>query len=275
MSSIPKLLKLKDYITLVGTSCGLSALICAVIAPYFPEPRTLLSLGFFLVVISVGTDTLDGYVARKTNTVNQMGKEMDSLSDSLTFGIAPAILLFQSFRTGTLYDIVLGIGCVCFALGAMLRLARFNISEDAGYTGVPTPLSALLVVVFFYWNYFYAYALGGPGPSGLTYPFPLFSKIIAPFLFLATGYFNITIHLSFGEKGKKVYSMFLIFAPIVPVLGILGILTHDVLADYSFGISIFSFIFFLGAFLIELSYLIFGFYIKYKQEKKAPIPEKK
>ena len=156
MTSIPKLLKIKDYVTLCGTTVGIIALLCAVIGT-----RDFLSLGFFLVSISLGTDLLDGYIARKTETVNDFGIELDSLSDSLTFGIAPSVLTFQAFRTGEIYDIVLIIGCVCFALGAILRLARFNISDRIGYTGVPTPLSALFLIAFFYANYFYAFALGG------------------------------------------------------------------------------------------------------------------
>ena len=92
MTSIPKLLKLKDYITLTGTTLGILALICAVIGSRF-----FISWGFFLITISLGTDLLDGYIARKTGTVNKFGIELDSLSDSLTFGIAPAVLIYQAF----------------------------------------------------------------------------------------------------------------------------------------------------------------------------------
>ena len=153
--SIPKLLKLKDYITLIGTSLGIIALVCACIGR-----RDLLSLGFFLVAITLGTDMVDGYIARKTKTVNEMGKELDSLSDSLTFGIVPAVLAYQSFKTGTLFDIFIIIGAICFAFGALLRLARFNISEKPGYRGVPTPVSALMLITYFYANFFYALAMG-------------------------------------------------------------------------------------------------------------------
>ena len=129
-----KMLKLKDYITLIGTTLGIIAIICAVIGTRF-----FVSLGFFLVSITLGTDLLDGYIARKTGTVNKFGKELDSLSDSLTFGIAPSILIYQGFRNGTIYDYILIIGCVCFSLCAILRLARFNVitEERPGYIGLP------------------------------------------------------------------------------------------------------------------------------------------
>lgn len=264
MSTIPSLLKLKDYVTLIGTTCGMVALFCAAIGA-----REFISLGFFLISISVGTDLLDGYIARKTGTVNEIGKELDSLSDSLTFGIAPAALTFQAFRTGTFFDFILAFGAVLFALGAILRLARFNISENAGYTGVPTPLSGLALIVFFFANYFYAYALGGPGTSGLRYPFPMISIIAIPFIMMLIGWFNITTFISFGEKDKLVYIIFIIFAPLSPIFGILGIIIQDFPPETCFTVAIIASIFFLCLFIVEMVYIFSGF-VKHVKKKKAP-----
>ena len=127
--TIPSLLKIKDYVTLIGTTLGIIALICGSFGA-----RDAISLGFFLLSITLGTDLIDGYIARKTGTVNEMGKELDSLSDSLTFGIAPAVLSFQAFKTGTFFDVILIIGCICFALGAILRLARFFLYKYVRWT---------------------------------------------------------------------------------------------------------------------------------------------
>ncbi|MHA1294457.1 MAG: CDP-alcohol phosphatidyltransferase family protein [Promethearchaeota archaeon] len=254
MSSIPKLLKLKDYITLTGTTLGLIALICATIGT-----RYFISLGFFLLTITIGTDLLDGYVARKTGTVNEIGKELDSLNDSLTFGIAPAILIFQAFKTEGFYNLFLIVGCVCFALGAILRLARFNISEDLGYTGVPTPLSCLMMICFFYANYFFAFALGGGGIEGLNHPFPTISYYLIPFIMILIAWFNITTHINFG-KNKNVYYIFIFIAPLCPIIGILGILNPN------FVISIIISLFFLICFLLIIIYVILGFYFKFKNK---------
>lgn len=247
MSSIkiPQLLKLKDYVTLIGTSLGIIALICACIGT-----RPLLSLGFFLISISTGTDMIDGYIARKTNTVNEIGKELDSLSDSLTFGIAPAVLTYQSFRTGSFFDIILIIGAICFAIGAILRLARFNISELPGYTGVPTPISALLLIVYFYTNYFYAFGMGG-----ITYPFPEFASYLIPIFMILIAWFNITVYISFGEKDKTIYLTFLIIAPLCPIFGIIGILNPNFL------ISMIISVFFLITFIFALIFIIRGFFL--------------
>ena len=245
--SIPKLLKLKDYITLVGTSLGIIALVCACIG--HPD---LLSLGFFLVTITLGTDMIDGYIARKTNTVNEMGKELDSLSDSLTFGITPAVLTYQSFKTNTLFDIIIIAGAICFAIGAMLRLARYNITESPGYTGVPTPISALLMVTFFYTNYFYSFAMGD---------FWGISSYIVPMIMILIGWFNITTYIHFGEKDKATYILFIIVAPLCPIFGIIGV------SSPNFLISMIVSIFFLCSFLILIISILRGFFLYVKTKK--------
>lgn len=250
MYSIPKLLKLKDYVTLVGTVLGVIALLCAGIGT-----RAFVSLGFFLISITLGTDLLDGYIARKMGTVNEMGKELDSLSDSLTFGISPAILTFQAFRTGDSYDIFIIIGSICFALGAILRLARFNITKGAGYTGLPTPVSALLMIVFFYGNYFYSFAYGG-----LFYPFPQLSHYSIPILMILISWFNITTYISFGKKDKKIYVLFIIISPLCPIFGIIGILSPNFL------VSIIISLFFFASFVLLLIFVILGFFMKIKYE---------
>lgn len=250
-NKIPQLLKLKDFITLIGTSLGIIALICACLGT-----RATLSLGFFLISISTGTDMIDGYIARKTNTVNELGKELDSLSDSLTFGIAPAVLTYQSFKTNSLFDIVLIIGAICFAIGAILRLARFNLSNIPGYTGVPTPISALLLIVFFYANYFYAFGMGG-----ITYPFLEIASYLIPFIMIMIAWFNITTFISFGEKDKTIYIVFLILAPFCPIFGIIGVLNPNFL------VSMIVSVFFLSTFLFALIFIFRGFFL-YRSNKK-------
>lgn len=250
MSSIPKILKLKDYVTLTGTTCGIIALLCAALGGL-----GFVSLGFFLCSITLGTDLLDGYLARKMGTINEMGKQLDSLSDSLTFGIAPSALTFQAFRTGTALDFFLGIGCICFALGAILRLARFNISEDPGYTGVPTPLSGLFLINFFYANYFFIYAFG------ITV-LPLGSAVMIVILMILFGWFNITTFIHYGEKGKKIYAIFLIFAPLCPIFSILGLI-NSVYPNFYLSIGIG--IFFIGACIVEIILIISGFILKTRE----------
>jgi CDP-diacylglycerol--serine O-phosphatidyltransferase len=249
----------KDYITLLGTVIGLIALLLS-----FNGTLEFISVGFFLVSITLGTDLIDGYIARKTGTVNEMGRELDSLSDSLTFGIVPSCLLFQAFKTNTSYDIILIIGCICFALGAILRLARFNITQETGYIGVPTPVSALMVIAFFYFNYFFYLSLGGG-----VLPFPLISHYAMPFILILLGWFNITTYINFGEKKKRIYVLILIFAPLSPIFGIIG------LANINSIVNLVVSIVFLTSFIGLIIYVLIGFYLKYKSKKKKSSQSKK
>ncbi len=92
-------------------------------------------------------DVLDGWVARITHTATKFGIEIDSLSDVISFGVAPGILAYtwtlQSFgRLGWLGSFFL-VAC------AALRLARFNVqmgsTEKKHFTGMPTPAAALMI----------------------------------------------------------------------------------------------------------------------------------
>ena len=251
MSTIPQLLKLKDYVTLTGTVLGLIALTMGAIGT-----RYTLTLGFFLLSITLGTDLIDGYIARKTGTFNELGRELDSLSDSLTFGITPAILTFQAFRTGQIYDIILMIGCILFALGAILRLARFNISTEKGYRGVPTPISALITILFFFANYFYAFGLGG-----LSYPFPEIAYYSIPAFLIFIGWLNITTLIKFKEKSKSTYYIVILIAPSVPIFGIIGLMGPDLLV--SMIVALVFLILFFGAFI-----WIFAQSLYYKLKEK-------
>ncbi len=92
-------------------------------------------------------DVLDGWVARMTHTATRFGIEIDSLSDAISFGVAPGVLVYswslQSFgKIGWLAAFFL-VAC------AALRLARFNVQmgseEKKHFTGLPSPAAALMI----------------------------------------------------------------------------------------------------------------------------------
>ncbi len=259
MSSFPKLLKLKDYVTLTGTTLGIIALIIGTLGG-----RDHISLAFFLLIITQGTDLLDGWIARKMNEVNEIGIQLDSLNDSLTFGIAPGILIFLAFKRGQFFDIILIIGCIIFILGAILRLARFNVYKskgEEGYTGVPTPVTMLMVTCFFYGNYFYSSAIEIAVSSTSWQPFPLASYYILPFFLILLGWFNITTYIRFGAKGKGIYLTFILGAPLAPIIGIIGLLQPG------FILSLIVSIFFFCSLVFQIILIIVGFFRKEKKEE--------
>ncbi len=105
------------------------------------------SIGVFCAMI---LDSLDGRVARMTNTQSTFGEQMDSLSDMVSFGAAPALIVYEwgLTRLGKLGWIAAFVYCAC----AALRLARFNTNLSAVdkrfFQGLPSPAAAALVVGF-------------------------------------------------------------------------------------------------------------------------------
>jgi CDP-diacylglycerol---serine O-phosphatidyltransferase len=106
------------------------------------------------VFVAMFFDGLDGRVARWTNTASAFGKEYDSLSDMVSFGVAPAIVTYQwgvarIAEYGPLWRRIGWLVCFFYAAAAALRLARFNsrsATQDKQYfEGLPSPAAAAIV----------------------------------------------------------------------------------------------------------------------------------
>ena len=111
-----------------------------------------------LIGIAMILDTLDGRIARMTNTSSQFGVQLDSLADAITFGVAPAVLCYQwaFYRyENHLIDRAGWIACFLFIICAVSRLARFNVQttgtpDKRYFTGMPTPAAAGFVAAYIY-----------------------------------------------------------------------------------------------------------------------------
>lgn len=109
------------------------------------------------IFIAMVLDALDGRVARMTNTQSAFGAEYDSLADMASFGLAPALVMYE-WSLYSLVDVsyVLGklgwLGAFLFAACGALRLARFNVrasnADKRYFQGLPSPAAAALVVGF-------------------------------------------------------------------------------------------------------------------------------
>ncbi len=109
------------------------------------------------VFVAMMFDGLDGRVARWTHTESAFGKEYDSLSDMVSFGLAPAIVTYQwgvarIAEYGPLWRRIGWLVCFFYAAAAALRLARFNsraATQDKNYfEGLPSPSAAGIVAAF-------------------------------------------------------------------------------------------------------------------------------
>ncbi|HQY11004.1 MAG TPA: CDP-alcohol phosphatidyltransferase family protein [Ferruginibacter sp.] len=125
-----------------------------------PEKIWMASLFIGLAAV---VDFLDGFVARLFKAASEMGKQLDSLADVVSFCVAPSLILYQFLRMsmareedGLNASVIWLVPAFILAAAGAWRLAKFNIddSQSYGFKGVPTPAVGLVVasLPLIYWN---------------------------------------------------------------------------------------------------------------------------
>jgi CDP-diacylglycerol---serine O-phosphatidyltransferase len=142
---------LADFFTLGNAACGMLAVFAVMRYVESRNARRIFIAAAFIALAFV-LDVLDGRVARWRHQHSPLGRELDSLADVVSFGVAPAAVAYGAGMRG-LWDIVVLVYFVACGVG---RLARFNITADglaAGgekvkyFEGTPIPSSLILVAV--------------------------------------------------------------------------------------------------------------------------------
>jgi CDP-diacylglycerol--serine O-phosphatidyltransferase len=140
-----------DFFTLANGACGTAAIFFAMHHVRAGDVQKVYAAGAF-VVAALFFDVMDGRIARWRHRASVMGRELDSLADVVSFGVAPAALAFACGFTGFWDSLVLLYFVVC----GISRLARYNVtaealSQEAGkvtyFEGTPIPSSVLLVIL--------------------------------------------------------------------------------------------------------------------------------
>ncbi|MGI9344852.1 MAG: CDP-diacylglycerol--serine O-phosphatidyltransferase [Gammaproteobacteria bacterium] len=138
---------LPNIITVIGMLCGFFSMVASLTTGSF-------YLAAMLILIAAVLDTLDGKIARLAAAESEIGRQYDSLADMVSFGVAPAVLVYSWMTTIAVAPALMASAVYLVCVG--LRLARFNIGgqEQMGpfYRGLPSPMSALclssLIVLF-------------------------------------------------------------------------------------------------------------------------------
>lgn len=142
---------LADWFTLANAICGT----CAIFATmeYIKSNQVgHVYLACAFVLLALGFDVLDGRIARWRQSASALGRELDSLSDVISFGIVPAMMAFAIGMQG-LWD---RIALVYFVACGVSRLARYNLTAEAmvsanvrvkQFEGAPIPTSVVLVLL--------------------------------------------------------------------------------------------------------------------------------
>lgn len=145
---------LADWFTLANAVCGVGALFSTISYIETADVRHVY-FACLLVLAALVFDVLDGRIARWRTTSSALGRELDSLADVISFGVAPAIIAYACGMQG-LYDrIVLAYFVAC----GVSRLARYNVTAESlsegtnkvkYFEGTPIPTSVLLVIMMAY-----------------------------------------------------------------------------------------------------------------------------
>jgi CDP-diacylglycerol--serine O-phosphatidyltransferase len=138
MYEIRTYLKKADIFTLLNISLGFMAIVSIL--------NNNIDMAARMILIAVVADGFDGYFARKSKTESEFGMNFDSLSDCISFGVAPALLLYSYVPYW--WTIIVS---VVYVSAGVLRLARYNVSfkelEEGTFIGMPIPIGALLIVL--------------------------------------------------------------------------------------------------------------------------------
>ena len=125
-----------NAITSMNLLCGVMGVISAF--------KGELSTAFYLMIAAAACDFLDGFTARLLHAYSDMGKELDSLADLVSFGLLPAIMLHRRLIEGGVTGFCVYIPLVICIFSA-LRLAKFNTDtrQSENFLGLPTPACAM------------------------------------------------------------------------------------------------------------------------------------
>ena len=208
---------LPNMLTLIGVCIGLTSIRFALDGRF--------EFAIIAIIFAALIDGLDGRIARLIKGTSKVGKELDSLTDMISFGVAPAFIMYfwklnSLGRFGWLI-------CLVFVICVALRLARFNVNSnqepswrDNFFEGVPSPAGGILVLTPL------IISLSGFNFIKLNY------DLIVPIFFVVTSFLLISKFPSYSFKKIVIprrTTIFLLFG-IVLFFGLLLIYTFNVIA---------------------------------------------
>lgn len=131
--------QIPNFLTLLNLLFGVVGIVWVL------EGRLL--TGAYFVLIAAGFDFLDGFVARLLKVQSDMGKELDSLADVISFGVLPGLILFMMTKNSVSPDSNLPYLTLIIPMLSAYRLAKFNLDtrQSERFIGLPTPANALFL----------------------------------------------------------------------------------------------------------------------------------
>ena len=210
---------LPNAITLIGVCIGLTSIKFAIDGKFAIAVIAILFAGLM--------DALDGRIARLIKGTSKIGKELDSLGDVISFGVAPALIMY--FWNLPYLDKLGWFVCLTYVVCVALRLARFNINsedepswKDNFFEGMPSPAGGIIVLMPLIFSF-----------SGFgEYIFKIYYDLVVPIFFIFVSILLISTIPTYSFKKiviQRSMTKFLLFG-IVLFFGALLVYTFKVLA---------------------------------------------
>ncbi len=196
-------------ITGLNIFCGFQALLYTMNQNYIPAAWLIILAGIF--------DVLDGKVARLIKSTSELGVELDSMADVVSFGIAPAILFYSVLTSSGKTHPILWLVPFAYLTAGIFRLVRFNmvskkkknLSSKENFMGLPIPAAAFAIssYIIFTQDYFGEFAYGD---------FFLILMVIVSILMVSTIEFRSFPRISFQSPSERII-MVLLFSSIIAI----------------------------------------------------------
>ena len=214
---------LPNAITLIGVCLGLTSIKFAIDGKF--------AIAIIAILFAGLMDGLDGRIARLIKGTSKIGKELDSLGDVISFGVAPALIMY--FWNLQYLDKLGWFVCLIYVICVALRLARFNVNnedepswKDNFFDGIPSPAGGILVLLPLILSF-----------SGLEeFFFKINYDLLVPIFFIITSILLISTIPTYSFKKiviPRTMTKFLLFG-IVLFFGALLVYTYKILAISSF-----------------------------------------
>ena len=224
---------LPAFVTLMNGACGFISIFLASRdrdlrwSLFFRAGFNVSSFTFagYMIILAMIADMLDGRLARLTRTTSSFGGQLDSLTDVISFGVAPAFLMlklvetylvipeFENLRLSLLIERSIFFSAILYAMCAVVRLARFNVenAEDEAahmnFAGLPSPAAAGVVVSFVILHEHFLSGMGERSPEVFdTFVFvtvtalPLITFLMSLLMVSRIRYPHLTNQLLRGKK---------------------------------------------------------------------------
>jgi CDP-diacylglycerol--serine O-phosphatidyltransferase len=204
--------QLPNLCTIINLSLGFFSILLA-------TSGNCLNAAIFILIASF-FDFLDGFLAKKLNASSELGGQLDSLADLVTFGVAPAILIYQLLiDLPQIYSPYANYIVVLIPIFSALRLAKFNIDDyqQSNFLGLPTPANALFFVSIIIYMETSSFSVNdGFNPYGLIISF----VILFSFLMISKISFFSLKFVNYKWEENKIRYLFLLGSIILTFVAI-------------------------------------------------------